>query len=359
MKKIGTVRKVTLVERINDDVDYCKVQIDFTEYGAYIKFAELEEFLNSKVEYTTRTTMHNGELVQVIVNFLYHEVIRSVECDISTVKLIPEVTQRGYCDFDVANFKVGDFEKGSVVLLTNYEFGSSPRATWVNMTCLDRHSKSFNLRLFTRELDTGGKPLEKILEECKGNFIEVDINSTRYGLQTDSFQLFRVNDTLPEEVILAKKVIEKVLAGDTELDAFVQKYNLVEYLSGVIEVDIGYHLVNIASELRVIEALDSITDGYNIKLLKRAAIVSRACLLPSNQQFSNSLLNVTKVLNSGLKTDRELLVLLDVASREPSPNKSIYLKIREFVQTINNERRRINEETDSNPALLAAFSGLL
>lgn len=344
MKRIGTVNKLTLVEKINEDVNLCKIEIDFDTYHIFGLYHELLDYLNCQVEFVLRKDVYKGEEIEIVANFVDRRVITTIEKQ-EDIKLIPKRSARGFCTFDSSTMKFGDTDMNCIALMVDYVLGSSKRTKWVDITCLDKFSKVFYVKAFINKLDTPVNP-EEVLDGCKGNFIKLSISSTQYGLQCDGIELYETNETLAPEVIIARQRIDELVKKDSELSAYADRYNLLEALSGIIEFDIGYHLINIAAELAVINTVDNITNAYDIRLLYRAAVTSRGCLLPSKTRFSNSMLNVNRVLNSELKGDVELLKILDIGCTEPCEEKDIYLKVRGFVDTINRQKRGLitNEE---------------
>lgn len=341
----GEVINITRIKSLTEDIDYCGITVDFDEHRIFYKYTELLNFLNKKVSYDVVPDFFEGQHITVIVNLAEIYKIQTLE-QTKGIRLVPEHAEtRIGCNFDSRALKFGDTKFGAVAYLSNAVAGSSAKSEWFDLTCIDCQAKVFMVRIFTKGADSGDVEVESAIMSKVGRYIEMDITSTKYGLQTSTVKALELPVVCPPEVETAAAIILSAVQDDTELMDYIQKYDFIEHLRKVICIEPGYHLVNIASELSLISAVENISDIYDFKLMRRAAITARGYLLPAKTKFSRPLLNVTKVLKTDLRLDRELLLILDPVSEEPaSPSKSAYMKIAQFTETIIKERRGLNEK---------------
>ena len=342
----GTVKSVTYIEHIEDKLDFCKIVIDFDELYIYHDYNDLLTFIDKEVEYTTRSKLLEGYgIVSLVVDIANRYTVQTLDKR-EGIKLIPaESTGRAVCTFDVDTLKYGDIDYNMVALLISAEPGSSKKTKWIDCTMLDRHSKQFVLRVFTKFVEGGGNPMETI-ELMLGHYVKFDISYTRYGYQTEEIQIVNVPVVVAPEVEIAESVLVGVMNSDPLIKSYVESNDMLNVLRGKLSGDLGYELVYMAAELNMIAAVEDISDAYNFETLRRAVFATRGYLLPHNTDFSRPLLNFTKLSKSAMRVDHELLLIVDpMAEEKSSKTKKLYYSIREFTKVIINERRKTDEES--------------
>ena len=343
---VGEVASVTLMENITSDIDLCKIQIDFDELYIFGKYNDLLNFLNKRVSYDVIPDMYNGHKITTVVNLAEIYKIQTLDKK-EGIRLIPKDSEeRPGCNFDSRALLFGDTKMDAVAYLSSITYGSSDKSEWADMSLVDKHSKVFSVRIFIRNATVEqGASVKKSLDAMVGCYVLMNITSTKYGFQTDAVNKLDLPVMCPPEVETAISIILSCSQDDEELMSYMKDFGFIDQLKSVIDIEPGYHLVRIASELSLINAVENVSNIYDFKLLRRAAITSRGYLLPSKTKFSRPLLNVTKVLKSKLGQDRELLLILDPTSEEAaSPSKNVYMRIAQFAEYLLQERRGINEE---------------
>jgi len=305
------------------------------------------EFLNQDVIYTTRPDMIDGVPELVICELAKLSEIQTV-ASTENIKLIPEGVSRTVCNFNASEIKFGDFYPGCVAMLSRVEKGSSRKSQWIDMTMIDQSSKEFTVKRFCNDAD---EVLNQVSNFC-GHYVEFDLESTRYGFKCENVTCLTRKVELSPEVIVAKEVLLSEIAKDPGLSKFDNLYKFIDTISNVIDGEPGYLLVRIASEIYMINAIDSISTDLDIRAMKRAAICSRAYALPHTTLWSQPLLNTNKALKiTELKDDKELLYILDIYCEEtPSNTKLTYFEISELVDNIIKIRRGVNEKGFNNNA---------
>lgn len=337
----GRVESVTLIENIGKKLDYCSIQIDFDDIKIFGAYAELLGYVGKLVQYDIRRDIYKNEPITVVANIANMYTVQTV--DKSTgIRITPvNSEERAECNFDIRSLKYNDTDRECIGFLAGYSTGSSSKTTWVDCTVIDRVGKSFSLRIFVKNVTNKGDS-ESIIKGLVGRYIKFNIQYTKYGYQSDCIELHNVPVVVPPEVETATNILLDVLSSDEDLAKYVEQYDFINYLKGVIDYEIGYHLVRIAAELSVIDVLENITTIYGKRVLYRLAIASRGYLLKSARQYSRPVLNINKVLRSPLRNDTELMLCLDpYAEEEPTVNGNIYQAISVFINTVMSQSRSV------------------
>lgn len=338
---IGVVDSVTRIEQLSDDFDYCSIQIDLDSLKIFGRYSELTEFIGKKVSYDVRKDCYKGQIIIVVTNIADIYKVMSLD-KVKDIRLVTEDNmERPSCNFVTDSLRFGETQVNCSAFLSSYSIGSSLKAKWIDCRMLDAKSKAFELRVFVDDLVVEEQEISKYV----GHYVLFDVTSTKYGLQASKISFIDVPTLCPPEVETATAIILQSLEKDEELREYVEHFSFIETLRNIIDLEPGYHLVRVASEICLINSLENITNLYDTRLLVRAAITSRGYLLPAKTKFSRPLLNTTKVLKTKLMSDRELLLILDpVADEKASPTKRAYMEIARFVNKIVNERRGIDDK---------------
>lgn len=355
----GRVENISIIRHLKDNLDLCEIQIDFDTLKIFYDANELMQFINKDVTYTVRPDVVDGVATEVICELAILTTIQTVSSS-ENVKLIPEGNRRTMCNVEAKNLRFGEFYSNCIALMSKFEFGSSGKAKWFDCTMVDAVSKEFIVRLFTS--NTERMEMEAILSTHLGRYNVFDVKYTKFGLQTEEFVC--LDDTVEEspEVVVAKEIVANLINSDTALSEYNKRYDFINNMSSLIDGEPGYGLVRIASELYMINAIDSISTDLDIKAMKRAVVCSRGYLLPHKTAWSRPMLNVNKCMSIGeLKSDKELMLILDVLSEEEaSSTKQTYIKIRGLVNDIIKIRRGVSDEenSDSSNVINAAVNSL-
>ena len=356
----GTVEKITRVERVGDNLDLCEIQIGFDDLKIFYDYNDLLDYLNCEVQYTTRKDVVRGVPDLVVCELVKLSTIQTVAVS-ENIRLIPEGNKRTLCNFDVQAARFGNFYPNVCALMSSYELGTSPKARWFDCTMIDMYSRIFVVRKFEPEGDLD--VLEKEYQGIVGKYVVFDLESTKYGYQTKEITSLQQSVELSPEVTVARKILEDEVAKDEAIAAYVKAFDMLNVLAEKMDGEPGYNLVRMASEIYMINAIENISTDLDIRAMRRAVFCSRGYVLPHKTEWSIPLLNNSKVMQiPALKTDRELMLIIDVLSREQmSPTKATYIKIRGLVNDIINIRRGIEDEKDviSTNALTSLFNGLL
>lgn len=356
----GKVSRITLIENVGQSLDLCEIQIDFDTLKIFYDYGELMEYNDCDVMYTIRKDVVKGVPDLVVCELVKLSTIQTV-ASTENIRLIPESTKRTLCTFDVKAARYGLFYPNITALMSGYQFGSSPKARWFDCTMIDMYSREFVVRKFEPEGDI--ESVENEYKKAIGKYVAFDLESTKFGFQTKEIVVLPQSVELSPEVEVAKSILMDMISKDQALKEYCERYNFIQAVGDRIDGEPGYALVRMASELYMINSVENISCDLDIRAMKRAVVCSRGYLLPHKTEWSLPLLNNTKIMSCpGLKTDRELMLIIDVLSNEPaSPTKLMYIKIRGLVNDIINIRRGIEDEKiiSDISAVGSMFNGLL
>lgn len=345
----GKVNTVELIEHIQDHLDYCNIEIDMVLYKVFYDYGDLLNFSGKTVLYDTMYDVYKGNTITRIANLAEKKVIQTLD-KVSDIKLIPSnATSRVVCNFDAETIRYGDRIPGSIGFLAGCEFKDSGKGIWYELEIVDMNAKRIFAKIFLQR-NRDNTSISATIEGLVGNYIKFTLMSSTYGFQTDELELYPVDVVEPPEVIVAEEQIRQCIEQDEALMSYCRKYDFISFLKDVIDGEKGYHLVRIASEIALINSITNISELYSRNVLIRAAIASRGYLLPAKDVYSRPVINVNKVLTTELKTDRELITILDVLSKKSTVNKRMYIKISEMVLDIIKERRTAKHEMEQDYA---------
>lgn len=356
----GVVENITFIEKYEDNMDYCAIQIDFDDLKIFCDVNDITPLIGKEVMYTKRPDIVHGKKEMIVYDLVLQSTVQTV-ASTENIKLVPEGNRRTICNIESKNIRFGDFYPGVTALLSKVELGSSSKAKWFDLTCIDAVSREFQVRLFSSTLDA--EDMAKLLNSFAGGYIYFDLESTKYGYQTKEVSALPNEVEESPEVVVAKQIIAELIEADAGLKEYNKKYNFINTIASLIDGEPGYGLVRMASELYMINAIDNISTDLNIQSMKRAVICSRGYLLPKKTAWSRPMLNTNKIMMvPELKADKELLLILDTLSEEEfSSTKLTYIKIRGLVDDIIKIRRGIEDEESDTSVIgfRTALNGML
>ena len=361
-RRRGHLYSLTNITSYSDNFAMLKVEIDFDEYYIFYDPAQLTQFVDKDVYYTTRPDMINDRKVEVVCEIALVTEVVTLDKTSTDVKLIPFDVKRPVCNFNIKDVKFGEYKVGCIAILTGMEKGESKKASWLDCHMIDAYGHMFDLRMFTNvsNVDDVSK-----FEAMINGYVEFELESTKYGYQTTSIQALPQDIEQSPEIAIAKNVVMEYINSDSVLTNLVTSTGLVAALDKYVDTEPGYLWVRIASELYLIDTFENITSGMNILTMKRAAIVTRLFVLPHNGEWSNQIVNVVKMLKfAELSGDNDLRGIVDVFYKgDTSETRIFYFKIRDMVESIIRLRRGFNYGKEAYSNVInechSTFNGLL
>lgn len=364
----GTITEVTTVQYIKEGLSRLQVTMDdFSTYTVFGNTNEYLQYVDKEVEFDVREDVVNGVVEEVICQIAVKSIVQTINSNGDSVDdfegstLIPESSKAvDIISFDHKSLKSGDVAKAQIVLVSGFMPGKSTFAKWTDFTCLDVNSKAFNLRLFTNSDE-----IDEFRKKVVGKYAMVDIkNEPRWGLQVaGDMEVYEAEVQIPSEALLSAFKLSMIVKRDEQLESYCKKYDFIDTLKRTIYFEPGYHLVEMAAEIMLINTLCSIFESYNKNLLYRMVFASRGYLTGSNTNLSNPIVNYHKVITSDLREDIDLIRMIDITGgvEEGDLDKEAYLSVRRQVTSIMKGRRGIHETHKLNTSIAdidGEFSGL-
>lgn len=344
--KLGTVQTLTKIKNIKPGMDYCEVVVEDIPYKLFGEYEDYIKYLNHRVFYETRPDMYQGSMIEVIANIAEQQIVQTV-AETKGIKLIPDNSAlRPICNVSLADIRPNDSLRDVIVYLSDYTVDSSLKATWLDMKVVDMKSKLYNVRYFTKNGAISVAD-EQVLCNLKGHYVKIGrLVRTQYGLQAETVILHPIEVVLAPEVAVAEQIINEAAKDDSALIDYITKYNYIQSLRDTIDVEPGFHLVRVATEIILIKSLANVTQMYSEEELVRAAVTSRGYLIDRKNDLSRVVLNVNRVTRSALRGDIALIDCLDVMSEHTSPLKRAYINVANFANFIVDERRGLVDEKE-------------
>lgn len=363
----GKITSIVLKEYIDESLDMIGVNVDdFDQYILFGKYTDYVDYVDRDVSFNVRRDIVHGISVEVICDIAIRSIITTVSSDtdldvedFGEGSIIPvDGNYMKVITFNRDTIKPDDVALSQIILIVGYKNGKSRVSNWKDFTCLDVNSKSFNLRLFTND-----DSVDEFCENAVGKYVMVNIKYDRsYGLQVYSnsrhsgdsdISIYDHEVQVPAEVLAALLRLKYIVRKDDDLNEYVEKYDMINVLKDTIYFEPGYHLVEMYSEIILINSVCRIFAGYNRDLLYRAVFASRGYLIGSNLNLSNPIVNYHRIITSKLKNDSKLIKLLDITGgvEDGDLDKQVYLSIRKQVTSIMKGRRGINEANKLNVTL--------
>lgn len=348
--QIGVVNSLTFIKNIKQGLDYCSIIINDVPYMLFGSYNENMQFINKRVLYDTHPDMYEGKVIEVVTNVVEKTVIQTV-AEEKGVKLIPDNKDvRPICNYAFDSIKSGDRLRNVIVYLSAYTVEASAVAKWFELQVVDVKSKLYRVRYFSSH-SAISETEEYILSNMVGKYVTLNsLVLNKYGFTVEgssdepAVKLNHIDVLLPPEVEVAINIIEDMTKNDIDLLKYMTKYDYINKLKNVIDVEPGFHLVRVATELLIIKMLSNVTSIYSEQTLIRTAICAKGYLIDKKNDLSKPILNINKIIRSDLSKDIALIDCLDVMSEHTNPVKRIYIEIAKFSNFIVDERRGLIDE---------------
>ena len=331
-KHQGHLDDVIRVRSVYTDLDQCELKIGFDTYTAFYPYAELLELKGQDVTYVLRKDIVNGIETLVITEITQLAVVQTV-AENKGVKLCPVNESRGVCNFNAASAQVGQYYPKSVAMVTDYEHRTSSKAKWVELTCLDKKSKVFNLRIFDSAVDAA--EAKNVYEPYIGKYIRADIKYTNYGFQSERQpELLSISTAVSPSVALAKAIVEGEMEQLPDVNELCTKLNYISKLEKIVFPEPGWALVRIATLLNLINSVDNVISGADITMMKKAAILSQLHALPSKHKYTDEVKTILFLRQSGTLGTDDLLLSLMMGINPENETEAVYKVIKETAENL-------------------------
>lgn len=303
-----TIKKVTLIEDIEDDLQLMRVDLANSDYMLmYGSYADTIQYIGKSVVVKATKNIYKGNYENFIDTLSVITKVATIDRSKDFKLYISNLPDIG-CSIDFSELEVGSCKKGAILYVQNAIYNSSFKSDWFEYLVLDKRRKSLVMRLF--------EPEGKLDKSVIGHFVNCDIRFTRYGLVTDKvIKLDKASVEPNQELELSKCYILKTINDDTELLQFVESTNLLNAMVLNTYEDIyegGFCITELAQELDIANEFKNITEKIDIRAIKRALVIFNAYKLSYNSEsiYPKHLLNLKAIEGTSLDKDTLLLKIL-------------------------------------------------
>lgn len=315
------------------------VYIDDKKYLSFGIYDDIIKFIKKTVTFDAYIGMYKDEEVEILMDITQISYINTIGKE-SDIKLISGLSENlAVCSVDLSSVKIGEFRHECIVWLYKYECHQSEKSLWFDLYVLDMLGKSYCIKIFS---DISNEELIASMLNC---YIKCDVRRTQYGLHTNKILLHYDKIILSHEVERAREILLGAVQNDSQLMDYINTTDFINKLTGIIFYEPGYHLVQMATEVILLNGIKNITTLYDISPILRAIVLSRVYLLKKNKdKYSSMILNLNEVMHCNMRTDTKLLMLLDIFSTGDCPEKRLYIMLRKLSKYIIEEKRNLCED---------------
>lgn len=314
---------IVLLEHSDTVGDVLNVTIngDTTALWFY-SYAEALKFVGKEVIVEYRKDMYNGVIRQFIATFTIPTVITTLDKKEGFKLYVDQVDNFASLSFnEIAD---GETAYNCVVFCTAQEFCSSGNAVWLQLTIRDKTMHTATLRLFNYDNSNA---------EFAGKYINTELSRSKYGFKSD--QIVPMNkEVLPNpEIEIARQYILNYFANDAVAYQYINKTNIIDYLSVVVDYELGYGLMRLAMELAMVDSMENITKDVDLTTIGRALLVSRGHY-SRESVLSGSVNNVVLAMGYPWENKQLLLQIIDEALEQKPKEYLVMKSIKSTVDTI-------------------------
>lgn len=272
---------VTLVNKIDDtDVLLLKLSDGSQVYMLY-SYTDALAFVGEEVICKSRKEILNGQIVDMVDILSKASEVMTVSKDISEVKLYSsDPCNHSTVSFD--DMAIGDTVTDVILYCTKVDKGSSTRAEWLELYCVDAKGKIRVVRMFSPE-DTA--------VDFDSHYIKLNLTRTAYGFNSDAACACFMPAYENPDVVLAIQYIERTVSTDQKLKALVENIKVIDRLRNQVYYDKGYFLVRIAYMLYMLESLSQMSDALDFQNCRRAIIVHHLYLCLAEERWNRTISN--------------------------------------------------------------------
>lgn len=320
--------KCTAVNKVKDistEYSLLKIEFDGGLLSSYMiaNYTQTLEFVNKDVDVTFRQDLFEGKLEQFVSNIVVIATVNTLD-KTENFKLYSD-EKDSLSNVCFSDLQQGQTVRNAILYCTEHVYEDSAKAHWANLTVLDSCYRVRHLRLFSPKTRDAN---------FSGSYIRCDIRVTPYGLTAEDIY---PQDQMPHinpEVSLAKEYILNVTADDGKLLEYINSIHLLDVLEQTTFKEKGYALVCLARELYVMFELSNLTNTFNLVDLKRAIVASYGHYAYPSFKCSNTVTAALALMKSPLRQESVLYSILDSEKDNETPERKIYLQIKEFVKTL-------------------------
>lgn len=322
--KTTKVTSITPIERVNSEAFLYEVSFsDATSALMLCREGDAMQYLNQEVEVDFRDDMHKGT-IRAFVNTIAQRVVVNTLSRQNNLKLFSET-------FDPASnvvFKdinIGDTVRNAIVYCNKVTFDSSLKADWIDLSVCDKYRRTAHIRIFSPDTTN---------INFAGRYIKCDLRKNKYGLSTQDILCCEGELPPNPEVDIAETYIQQTFSSDAKMTEMFDKSNLIPFLKEYIGFERGSLLLTAAMEIDIARELANVTPAVNVDDLAKAFICDKLWALNASSRYPREFLCLHTALRYKEAFPPNTLDMICEKPATPSPDREVYLKVKELVVTL-------------------------
>lgn len=316
---------VAKLEEYGEGVDLMQVQIEGDEPSFMVgNYANTVEFIGKDVIVTYRKDVYEGQ-IKTFVNTLTIPVKVSVLDREHKMKLYTRGDDNNSnCCF--VDMKDGDVFDGAILYCVSCEFESSAKAVWLTMKVRDRMGRVAKLRLFDYDRND---------MDYSGTYIKSTIRKTKYGYNTDEVECIDLEFRPNPEIELCSTYVRNYFSNDAYMRGVLDRTKLIERMEMFVEIEKGYTIVRLASELDILDELKNVLYEVDFRAVSYALVFKYGYVAsPKLVSFSENLRSLTFALRQNIPEEIFTKVVQIFDSGEYLPEREIFNKVTALADAI-------------------------
>lgn len=326
--------KLEKVKEASPQVDLIRVYFEHLEHELVYMFGrynEVVQYLDQDVLVDFREEIVDGAFVPCVASLSVISQVTTLDKEEGIKLYIDEDFELGTSNLVFNDLHEGDSIEKAIMYCIDHKYESSAKATWAELTVLDKKRSVRKLRVFDPDRDS---------TKFKGCFIKAFVKYTKYGLVASDVYLHSeaTVDANPL-VAIAMRSIQKAISNDTLLievvnnEGFLDKlpnYNLEE------GYEAGFMAVRLAVELALIAQTRNISKHLDQELLTRLAVCEKLFVVTNREKATASLhmQNIIKLTKYPLARNKPLFTAIDKDSHINLPEVAFYEGIKKSASVV-------------------------
>ena len=256
------------VKVIEELESYQVLKLSFTNREAFMigNISEVTPYLGEEVAVDFDVATYKGAVADFVYTIARVSQVKEL-LSVDSPKLYTEFTDNS----STVNFS--DIDNNSIipsatVYCLSQTMRSSIKAVWGELTVRDMKGRVASVRMFG---------ISEFEYDYTNSYVRLNLHkSPTYGFSTDSISVAQGIAKENPEVMIAYDYVKKSITGNDTLRKVLEETSLLERIKEYNNIEVGFELMLMASELEFLKSACNITPNLNYELLQSAIILSRA-----------------------------------------------------------------------------------
>jgi hypothetical protein len=320
--------KLTKIEKVgsySDTQQLIYLIFDDGADAAYMiwTYDNLVPYLNEEVIATFRQDMYNGRIEKFVNTLAKVNVVHTLEKENNFKLYVDAIDSNSTVMF--RDITEGATVFGAIVYVVDVKLGSSINAKWADLTVMDKARKLSRLRMFS---------VENTVNALRGRYIQCDIHKNSYGLSTELCVTCDSTFLHNPEVELSERFLLNMFAGVPDILTLLVDSNFIAIAKKFIDMEPGYVLVRLATELDIAAELTNLLKDVDVDLVKRCLLIDKLSVIRSTLPYHKDI--VSFVAASRYTYDKRAEVFLTLYSDDEKfiPERMMIAQVKSMADTV-------------------------